>query len=118
MLVTRGRFEVTHTRDPATALALAAAQCWDLLLTDLELPGMSGLELLAALRPMAPRLPCVVVTAYPLGLSPVVAVPRPVKRGPDKPGPVKPDAILAKPVKADLLLDTASTLAARLDRPR
>ena len=57
VLVTRGGFEVTHTPDPVTALALGAAQCWDVLLTDLDLPGMSGLELLAALRPMTPRLP-------------------------------------------------------------
>jgi len=107
VLVTRGRFEVTHTPDPLTALALAAAQCWNLLLTDLDLPGMSGLELLAALRPMTPRLPSIVVTAHPVGLSPVLAAP----------GTVQPDAVLVKPVRADLLLETASTLAARLGRP-
>jgi CheY-like chemotaxis protein len=123
VLVTRGRFEVTHTPDPVTALAMAAAQCWDLLLTDLDLPGMSGVELLAALRPMTPRLPCIVVTAYPIELSPIVAAPGPVNSGPDNSGsvnsgPVKPDAVLSKPVRADLLLDTASTLAARLGRPR
>jgi CheY-like chemotaxis protein len=108
VLVTRGGFEVTHTPDPVTALALGAAQCWDVLLTDLDLPGMSGLELLAALRPMTPRLPGIVVTAHPLGLSPVLAAP----------GTVKPDAVLAKPVRAELLLDTAGTLAARLGRLR
>jgi len=113
VLVTRGRFEVMHTPDPVTALALASAQCWDLLLTDLDLPGMTGLELLAALRPMTPRLPGIVVTAHPLELSPVVAGP-----GPGIPGTVKPDAVLAKPVRAELLLDTASTLAARLGRSR
>jgi CheY-like chemotaxis protein len=121
VLVTRGRFEVTHTSDPVTALALAAAQCWDLLLTDLDLPGMTGLELLAALRPMTPRLPAMVVTAHPLDLSPIVAGPGPGNPGPGnpgpgEPGPVKPDAVLAKPVRAELLLDTASTLAARLGR--
>ncbi|TVZ03938.1 response regulator [Trebonia kvetii] len=108
VLVTRGRFEVTHTPDPVTALALAAAQCWNLLLADLDLPGMSGLELLAALRPITPRLPGIVVTAHPLGLSPALAAP----------GTVQPDAVLAKPVRADLLLETASMLAARLGRPR
>jgi len=127
VLVTRGRFQVTHTADPVTALALAAAQCWDLLITDLDLPGMSGLELLAALRPMTPRLPGILVTAHPLGLSPV-ATAGPVATGPVNPGPVnsgpvdsgpldpgtgRPDAVLAKPVRADLLLDTASRLVAR-----
>jgi CheY-like chemotaxis protein len=123
VLVTRGRFQVTHTADPVTALAMAAAQCWDLLLTDLDLPGMSGLELLAALRPMTPRLPVILVTARPLDLSPIVAAgpdhpggvsQGPVSAGPLSPAAVRPDALLAKPVKTELLLDTASRLAARL----
>ncbi len=123
VLVTRGRFEVTHTPDPVTGLALAAAQCWDLLLTDLDLPGMSGLELLAALRPITPRLPVIVVTAHLLDLSPVVAAtgtgnPGSGNRGAGNPGIVRPDAVLAKPVRADLLLETASTLASRLGRTR
>jgi CheY-like chemotaxis protein len=125
VLVTRGRFAVTHTPDPLSALALGAAQCWDLLLTDLDLPGMSGLDLLAALRPMMPRLPGIVVTARALDLNPVVA-PGPVRSGPVRSGTdisgivisgtVRPDAILAKPVRAGLLLDTVGTLAARMGR--
>jgi CheY-like chemotaxis protein len=107
VLVVRGRFEVTHTPDPVTALALAAAQCWDLLLTDLDLPGMSGLELLAAVAPITPHLPGIVVTAYPLSLG----VPAGLGTG-------QPDAILAKPVRAALLLGTASSLAARQGRQR
>lgn len=122
VLVTRGRFQVTHTADPVAALALAAAQCWDLLLTDLDLPGMSGLELLAAVRPITPRLPGILVTARPLDLSPVAAAgpvhpggvgPGRVSPGPLSPAAVRPDALLAKPVKAGLLLGTASRLAAR-----
>lgn len=126
VLVARGRFQVTHTADPVTALAMAAAQCWDLLLTDLDLPGMSGLELLAALQPMTPRLPGILVTAHPLDLSPVTTAgpvdagvspapvsPAPVSPVPGNPGSVRPDALLAKPVKAELLLDTARSLTAR-----
>ena len=40
---------------------LAADGHWDLLLTDLDMLGMTGLELLAALRQLAPALPVVVV---------------------------------------------------------
>ena len=36
---------------------LAADGHWDLLLTDLDMLGMTGLELLAALRQLAPALP-------------------------------------------------------------
>jgi CheY-like chemotaxis protein len=118
VLVTRGRYEVTHTPDPVSAVALAAAQCWDLLLTDLDLPGMSGLELLAALRAMTPRLPSIMVTAHALGPSPGAAAPGAVAAGIIIPGTVRPDAVMAKPVRADLLLDTARTLVARMGRVR
>ena len=118
VLVSRGRFEVTHTPDPVSALALASAQCWDLLLTDLDLPGMSGLELLAALRPMTPRLPAIVVTAHALGLGAGAGASGPAGTGIVISGTVKPDAVLAKPVRADLLLDTASTLVAQAGRIR
>jgi CheY-like chemotaxis protein len=84
---------------------------------------MSGLELLAALRPMTPRLPAIVVTADVLGLNHALASPGPGKTGQGKTGAaesgaVKPDATLVKPVRADLLLDTASTLVARMGRVR
>jgi two-component system response regulator HydG len=55
VLANRGQFDVTHTADPAVALRLAAEQDWDLVLTDMEMPGMTGLELLEALRQVAPR---------------------------------------------------------------
>src|SRR5438270_11680566 len=44
------RFEVIHTADPVVALRLATDEHWDLLVTDLDMPGMTGLELLGALR--------------------------------------------------------------------
>jgi CheY-like chemotaxis protein len=96
-LSARGRFQVTHTPDPAAALALAAAVSWDLVITDLNLPGMSGTDLLAALRPLAPHLPIILVTADPDGLR--CAIP--------------PDALLTKPVPADTLLVTVLTLVGR-----
>ena len=54
VLGNRGGFEVTHTADPAVALGLAADEHWDLLVTDLDMPGMSGLELIGSLRQVAP----------------------------------------------------------------
>ncbi len=57
VLANRGHFDVTHTADPAVALRLAVTEHWDLVLTDVQLPGMSGLELLDALRQVAPALP-------------------------------------------------------------
>src|SRR5205814_7444557 len=50
----RGGFEVCHAPDPRSALAMARTQPWDLVITDVEMPGMSGLELLRALREVSP----------------------------------------------------------------
>ena len=101
ILTRRGGFEVTHTSDPVTALALAAEQSWDLVLTDLDLPKMSGLEMLGALRQMLPGLPIVLCTATPRDEWPASA---------DSCGP---DAILAKPVHADNLLETLSAVISK-----
>jgi two-component system, NtrC family, response regulator HydG len=64
LLGDRGGFDVTHTLDPATALQRASSETWDLVLTDVEMPGMTGLELLEALRQAAPDLPVVVITGH------------------------------------------------------
>ena len=65
VLAKGGRFDVTHIADPTAAIALAAAEPWDLVITDLDLPLMSGFEVAAVLRRMTPTLPVVIVTAYP-----------------------------------------------------
>jgi two-component system response regulator HydG len=64
LLGDRGGFDVACTTDPASALQRAATETWDLVLTDVEMPGMSGLELLQALRRAAPDLPVVVITGH------------------------------------------------------
>jgi CheY-like chemotaxis protein len=101
VLTRRGGFEVTHTSDPVVALALAAEQSWDLVLTDLDLPNMSGLEMLAVLRQMVPTLPVVLCTAKPREAWPTSA---------DGCGP---EAILAKPAHADDLLNTLSAVISK-----
>ena len=70
VLANRCRFEVIHTADPVTALRLAADEHWDLVVTDLDMPGMTGLELLGALRQLAPALPVAVVSAHVLDGAP------------------------------------------------
>jgi two-component system, NtrC family, response regulator HydG len=64
LLGERGGFDVTHTVDPADALQRARSQQWNLVLTDVEMPGMTGLELLQTLRKVAPSLPVVVITGH------------------------------------------------------
>jgi two-component system chemotaxis response regulator CheB len=54
---------VTHAGDGREALRKAAEYSPDLVTVDVEMPGMSGLELLQALRKDYPRTPIVVVSA-------------------------------------------------------
>jgi two-component system, NtrC family, response regulator HydG len=60
----RGGFDVTHTTDPVIALQRASSETWDLVVTDVEMPGMTGLDLLEALRRVAPDLAVAVLTAH------------------------------------------------------
>jgi two-component system response regulator HydG len=66
MRVLRKRgFEVTHELDSAAALRSLEAGPWDLLITDIELPGMTGLELLERVHQLHPDLPVAVLTGNP-----------------------------------------------------
>ena len=105
VLTTMGRFEVTHTVDPREALDRARSEPWDLVLTDLHLPAMSGLDLLGALRHAVPALPGVVVTAD--------ASPGP---GTDT-ARRQADAFLQKPVPAAWLVEVATALIDDAGRP-
>jgi DNA-binding response OmpR family regulator len=65
-----GGFDVVHVTDPAVALQRIADEPWDLVLADLDLPHMTGLDLLAAVRRIAPGLPVVIITARAMELAP------------------------------------------------
>jgi LmbE family N-acetylglucosaminyl deacetylase/CheY-like chemotaxis protein len=64
LLAGPGGFDVTHSSDSAQALKQVSSHSWDLVLTDVELPGMSGLELLQELKRLAPDLPVAVITSH------------------------------------------------------
>ena len=57
-------WEVTAVADPAAALAELAAAPFAVLVTDLRLPGMSGLELLKAAKRRQPGLRAVLMSAF------------------------------------------------------
>jgi two-component system response regulator HydG len=97
----RGGFDVTHTADPVTALKHAAAEPWDLILTDVEMPGMTGIELLEALRRASVEPPVVVMTAH-ASLDYAVGALR-----------NSADEFLQKPIAPDHLLTTVSALVAK-----
>jgi DNA-binding NarL/FixJ family response regulator len=56
---------VGEATNAATVLARAARETWDVLVLDLELPDLSGQEVLRQLRELRPRLPVVMMSMYP-----------------------------------------------------
>ncbi|MBN1866123.1 sigma-54-dependent Fis family transcriptional regulator [Candidatus Sumerlaeota bacterium] len=50
--------------DAMTALSLLESESFDLVLSDVRMPEMSGLELLGRIRPRRPDLPVLIMTAY------------------------------------------------------
>ncbi|HEV3381701.1 MAG TPA: response regulator [Trebonia sp.] len=98
VLTKLGRFHVTCTPDPVAALELARRETWDLVITDLELPGMSGTDMLAVLRRTSPGLPSMILTAQ-AHLIPQLAG--------------EADKAFAKPVSAAALVESAEALVGR-----
>ena len=64
MLKSKTAYEVTTTNNPVEALDLAKKNKFDILLTDLKMPGLDGIELLNAVRSFDPDIPIIIITAY------------------------------------------------------
>ena len=57
-------FQVSTFQSPKDALAAFAQQPCDLMITDLKMPGMSGIELLGRVRELNPDIPVIIITGY------------------------------------------------------
>jgi DNA-binding NtrC family response regulator len=57
-------FEAFSVQNPAKALELLSTQPFDVVLTDLNMPGMNGTELCRRIIEAAPHVPVVLVTAF------------------------------------------------------
>jgi excisionase family DNA binding protein len=67
-------YDVETVPDGRAALAALRNQTFDLLITDLRMPGMDGMALIQEARRLLPRLPAVVITAYSTEASAIEAV--------------------------------------------
>ena len=100
MLERRGGCSVDVAEDGEAALALATAHPPDVVVTDIEMPGISGLELIDQLRARVPAVPVVVMTAH-VSVDYAVSALR-----------AQADEFLTKPLDATRLVETVTRLAA------
>lgn len=94
-------FTCETVSDGESALAAAAAQPFDLLITDLEMPGNANLELVRQIADQSGGLPVIILTGYPSVRSAVACIDLPVA------------AYLTKPVPFPELLDRVRRSVAR-----
>jgi DNA-binding NtrC family response regulator len=73
-LLRRAGYRLLGTTDAERALALLESERPDLLLTDLKMPGIDGLELIRRARELDPTLPVIVITAFASIDSAVAAI--------------------------------------------
>lgn len=100
VLEKRGGFEARVTADPFQAQKLVVEFQPDVVVTDIEMPGMTGLTLMEQIRQVQPDLPIIVMTAH-ISVDYAVAALR-----------AQADEFLTKPVGAVELVTVAKRLAA------
>jgi excisionase family DNA binding protein len=67
-------YDVDTAPDGRSAVASLRDQAYDLMITDLKMPGMDGLALIHEARRLAPRLPVVIITAHSTEASAIESV--------------------------------------------
>ena len=98
----RAGLAVEHAPRPAEALALiGAGGQYDLIITDIEMPGMTGIELLSRVRQIAPGVPVAVITAHATVGNAIEAV------------RARADEFLQKPLRPADLITAVNGLLAR-----
>ncbi len=63
-ILTRAGHTVTLARDSSEALAALGSERVDLVLADIRMPGLNGIELVRQIRDISPDLPCIVITGH------------------------------------------------------
>lgn len=60
----RAGYRVSTAGDGQEALTILTKGSFDLVITDLWMPSMNGLDLLRSIRAMSPHIPVVIITAF------------------------------------------------------
>ena len=100
-LLRREGFEVETVRDGETALTRVREASYDLLISDLEMPGNEDLDLVKQVAEVAGGLPIIIITGFPSTRSAIASIELPVS------------AYLLKPVAFPDLLARVRTAVSR-----
>jgi DNA-binding NtrC family response regulator len=57
-------YDVETTNSPTEGIKLLKENDFDLVITDLKMPGMDGIELFDEFRELRPEVPVIIITAY------------------------------------------------------
>ncbi len=63
-ILSRVGYTVLAARDASEAMSIVSSQSLDLVLCDVQMPGINGHELVRRIHEIDPDLPCIVVTGY------------------------------------------------------
>jgi DNA-binding NtrC family response regulator len=63
-ILKRVGYEVVTARDASEAMGIVSSRPIDLVLSDVKMPGINGLELVRQVHEFDPDLPCIVITGY------------------------------------------------------
>jgi CheY-like chemotaxis protein len=103
-VLTKSGCEVETARDGVRALAMIHARSYDLVISDIRMPGKSGYDIFAAVKEVRPGCPVIFMTGF--GYDPNHTIIRASKEG--------LSAVLYKPFKVDqLLADVRAAVSAK-----
>jgi DNA-binding NtrC family response regulator len=60
----RAGYEVTAVSDGQEGISLFSPETFDVVITDVKMPGLSGIEVLRRIKKQAPEIPVLVITAF------------------------------------------------------
>jgi len=109
-------YEVWNAQDARSGLQLVEKEDPDVILTDLRMPGMDGLELLARIKEACPETMVILMTAYGTVKTAVQAMKLGAEDYLSKPIDVEElEVVLQRTVEKKRLLEETRSLRARLD---
>jgi len=110
-------YSVSSTGDAETALELCRKNVYDVVLADLHLPGMSGIDLLKKIRAATPKATVILMTAFGTVPSAVEAMKSGAYDYITKPvHPYELKTIIRRAIERSELIEEAQTLRSSLDQ--